>query len=264
MTVSNPHPSDGGRKVTLSTGETIELPVSLDATMTAVVLPADRERVAALLPAGLSPTRAGRGTAPVGLLSVEYHDVGDGALEPYDEFAVIVGATPGAPSGIPYLSPLRRNDGYVWYMPVTREPARAFGAEIWGYPKVVADIDIEDSKGRRRTTVTIDGDRFLTMAVERPRTVAREDAITAYAVKDGTLLRVRGDLSGDVGIWPYTRRFSYALGDHPNAERLRELDLGDRAFARFYADGVITFGPGDPVDDRRSERRDGSLGSDAV
>lgn len=212
--------------------------------MTAVIVPADRVQVANLLPPGLSPIRAGRETAAVWLLSVEYHDIDDGALEPYNEFAITLGATYGDSSGVPYISPLFRNEGYVWWMPVTHEPARAFGDEIWGYPKVVADIDIEETNGRRRTTVTVDGEHFITITVERPRTISREDSITAYTVKDEKLLGIQGELSGEMGMWPYSSRFSYTLGDHPKAEQLQELNLGDRAFTRFYADGDITFGPG--------------------
>lgn len=238
---------EAGDEVTLSTGETIRLPVPLEATMSAAIVPADRTRVDELLPAGLSPIRAGRASAAVWLLSVAYHDVDDGALEPYDEFAIVLGATHGAPSGIPYLSPLHRTEGYVWYMPVSHEPARAFGDEIWGYPKVVGDVDIEEADGRRRTTVTVEGDHLLTVDVERPRTFSREDSITVYTVKDGRLLATRGDLSGAMGMWPYSTRFSCTLGDHPKADELRELDLGDRAFTRFYADGDLTFGPGRPL-----------------
>lgn len=238
---------ENGDEVTLSTGQTVELPAYTRATMSAVIVPASRRRVAALLPPGLSPVRAGFGTAAVWLLSVEYHDIGRGALDPYDEFAVIIAATPDSGTGVPYVSPLARTEGYVWYMPVTTEPGRAFGDEVWGYPKVVADIDIEDDGRRRRTTVTVDGDRFITMSMARPPTVTRDETLTAYTETEGSLLRTRGDLSGEMGAWPYSRRFSYSLGDHPKAETLRELELGDRAFARFYADGDAVFGAGKPI-----------------
>ncbi|MFB6183880.1 MAG: acetoacetate decarboxylase family protein [Haloarculaceae archaeon] len=247
MAVSNPHALDPGDEVTLSTGETIRLPVTLEATMNSVILPGDRAAVDTLLPEGLSPIRAGRGTAPVWLLSVAYHDVGGGAMEPYDEFAVVLGATTGGSSGVPYVSPVVSTEGYVWYMPVTHEPARAFGDEIWGYPKVVGDVDFESSGGRRHTTVTVDGQRVLTTDVAVPRTVSRTDRITAYAVTDDRLLRIRGDLDAEMGLWPYSDRFSVSLGEHPRADTLRNLDLGDRAFTRFYADGELTFYPGEPV-----------------
>lgn len=247
MRPTTTRPLEPGDAVTLSTGQRIELPVATEATMTAAIVPADREQAAALLPSALSPVRAGIGTAAVWLLSVEYHDIDDGSLAPYNEFAVVIAATPGPPAGVPFLSPLFRTEGYVWHMPVTTESARAFGEEIWGFPKVVADIEIEETDGRRRTTVTVDGDHLITTEVTKPPTVFRNDNLTAYAVKDGTLLRIQGDLAAEMGLWPYSRRFSYTLGDHSRAETLRDLSLGDRAFTRFYADGEVTFGPGEPV-----------------
>jgi hypothetical protein len=239
-------PSDGDA-VTLSTGETLDLPVSMDSTITAVVLPADRRAAAELLPDGLSPIRAGRGTAAVWLLSASHRDVGGGALADYDEFAVMVSATPGEPDGVPYVSPALRTETYVWYMPVTTDPARAFGEEIWGYPKVVADIDVEEGPGRRRTTVTADGERLLTFTIEKPPTVSRNDSLTTYAVRDGRLLRVRADVAGELGVWPYTTGFSYTLGAHPRAATLRDLNLGDRAFARFHSDARLRFHAGESL-----------------
>ncbi len=240
-------PSDGD-EVTLSTGQTLDLPVSMDSTITSVALPADRRAAADLLPDGLSPIRASRGTAAVWLLSASHRNVGDGALDDYDEFAVMVGATHGAPDGVPYVSPALRTETYVWFMPVTTKPARAFGDEIWGYPKVVAEIDVEETPGRRRTTVTVDGDRLLTFAVEKPPTVSRSDTLTTYTVRDGRLLRVRADVTGDLGVWPYTTNFSYTPGEHPRAATLRGLDLGDRAFARFHTDARVRFRAGEPLD----------------
>jgi hypothetical protein len=240
-------PADGDA-VTLSTGQTIDLPVSMDSTITAVVLPADRQAAAELLPDGLSPIRAGRGTAAVWLLSATHRNVGDGALDDYHEFAVMVAATDGPSAGIPYVSPTLRTETYVWYMPVTTEPARAFGEEIWGYPKIVADIDIEEGERRRRTTVTVDGDHLLTFTMRNPPTISRSDTLTTYAVRGGRLLRVRADVTGELGVWPYTREFSYTLGNHPRAATLRDLALGDRAFARFHSDARLRFRAGEPID----------------
>jgi hypothetical protein len=240
-------PADGDA-VTLSTGQTIDLPVSMDSTITAVVLPADRRAAADLLPDGLSPIRASRGTAAVWLLSATHRNVGGGVLDDYHEFAVMVSATPGAPDGVPYVSPALRTETYVWSMPVTTDPARAFGEEIWGYPKVVADIDVEEGPRRRRTTVTVDGDRLLTFAIPKPPTVSRRDTLTTYAVRDGRLLRVRADVAGELGVWPYTTGFSYSLGEHSRAATLRDLDLGGRAFARFHTDARLRFRAGQPID----------------
>ena len=250
VTISDLGRIEAGDAVTLSTGETIELPATLEATMAAVLLPADRERVAAQLPPNLSPIRAGCGKAPVWLLSVAYNDVGGGAIEPYDEFAVVLGATPGPASGVPYLSPLVRTEGYVWYMPVTHESARAFGDEIWAFPKVVGDVDVREADGWRETTVAVDGERVVSLAMKRPPTISRTDSITAYTATEAGTFGVAFEFSGRMGAWPYSGQFSCTLGDHPKADELRTFGLGDRAYLRFFATGEFTIYPGRRVADR--------------
>lgn len=239
-----------GEAVTLSTGETLEFPIRTNSAITAVILSADRDRTAELLPNGLAPIQASRGRAAIWLMSAQHRNVGDGSMEDYNEFAVMISATAGGADGIPYISPLLRTETYVWYMPVTHEPARAFGDELWGYPKEVAEIEVDEQDDRHRTTVTADGDHFITLEVEHPPTFSQEDTLTTYTVKDDTLLRVDTDSSGEMGIWPYTTKFSYTLGDHPRATELEQLDLGSRAFGRFYGTGELVFPPGEPIDKR--------------
>jgi hypothetical protein len=100
-------------------------------------------------------------------------------------------------------------DGYVDFLPVPTDPARALGVDIWGYPKTVADVTHRDRGATRHTTVTVDG---------------------------------------HVGAWPASRAFSMTLGDHPRADRLRRLDAGDRALLRFAA-AEVTIHAGRSVGD---------------
>jgi hypothetical protein len=255
MPATQLHGLEAGDRVVLSTGEVIELPVSMRATMAGVIVPARRDWVARRLPPGLTPIRGGAGTAPVWLLGVDYHEINGGALRPYSELTVTLGAVPDGSPGVPYLSPLLRTGGYVWHMAVTHEPARAFGEEVWGYPKTVADLETERSEGWMRTTVTAGSKPFITIDVKRPPTVPGTNHLTAYTVPDGELLGARLDLSGKLGLWPYSSAFRYALGDHPKAQELRQAGLGDRAFARFYASGDVEAHPGgSPLGDERSRR----------
>lgn len=115
---------------------------------------APREPVKKLLPDGLRAIRVPGRNAAIAFLSVEYHRIGDGAIEPYDEFAVVLPAAHGSPAPVPSLAALSRGpSGYIWYLPVTTEPAEALGVDVWGFPKTVADITHEDDGSRRRTTV---------------------------------------------------------------------------------------------------------------
>lgn len=242
--------------ITLSTGETVELPLSTTGTMVGAVFAAPREQVAALLPGGLRPMRTTPGgKAAVTFLSVEYHRIDDGEIDPYNEFAVVLPAVHGSTATIPYLSALTRGtSGYMWYLPVTTEPAKALGIDVWGFPKVVAEITHEDDGSRRRTTVTVDGERFVTFEMARPPSMAMQTDGSIYTVKDGELLHVPTEVTGEVGGWPFSDQVSVAFGEHSRAEPLRELDISDRALARVSAEGEARFYPGEPLSPERRGR----------
>jgi hypothetical protein len=230
-----------GTVETLSTGHRVELPLSTTARIRGVVLPASRSGVRSLLPEGLRPVRATPTRAAVTVLSVAYDRIGGGDIEPYDEFGVLL---PAVPADAPPASAIRRVGGYVDFLPVTTEPARALGVEIWGYPKAVADITHRERGATRHTTVTVDGERFVDCAVDRPPTAETRLSAASYTTMDGHLLRERLTVDGRIGAWPASGAFSLTLGDHPRADRLRRLAIGDRALLRVAADAEFTIHAG--------------------
>jgi len=245
--VSRPGGTDGA-VATLSTGHRVELPLSTTARARGVVLPASRSGVRALLPDGLQPVQATPTRAAVTFLSVAYDRVGGSDIEPYDEFGVLfpaVRADTGTPPSVAALT--HGVGGYVDFLPVTTEPARALGVDIWGYPKVVADITHREWGSTRHTAVTVDGERFVDLSVERPPTTEARLSATSYTTMDGQLLRERLTVDGRIGAWPASGAFSMTLGDHPRADRLRRLDVGDRALLRVAADAECTIHAGRPV-----------------
>ncbi|WP_170977327.1 acetoacetate decarboxylase family protein [Halorussus salinisoli] len=235
--------------MTLSTGETITLPLSTEATMLGAVFAVPKQQVTALLPNELQPMRVtAGGKAAVTFLSVEYHRIGNGEINPYNEFAVVLPAVHEPTTTIPYLSALTRGaSGYMWFLPVTTESAKALGVDIWGFPKVVADITHKDVGTRRRTTVTVDGDRFITFETTHPPSMETQDEGYTYTVKDDELLRVPNKVNGEIGAWPFTDEVTVALGESHRAEPLRELDVSDRALARVSVKGEARFYPGEPL-----------------
>jgi hypothetical protein len=238
-----------GKLETLSTGHDVRLPLSTHATMTGAVLSASPEAVRELLPAGLAPVRATPNRAAVTFLCVDYDRIGhDSGIEPYNEFGVLIPAVHDNSRTLPFLSVLTRGvTGLVWHLPVTSEPAKALGVDIWGYPKEVADIVHEDDGSTRRTTVEIDDQQLIDMTVDRPPMFEQSDSGVSYTTKDGTILCEQLELNGEIGLWPYSSSISYTLGDHPRARRLAELDLSDRALLRFAADTEFVIHEGNPV-----------------
>ena len=238
-----------GRSEVLSTGHEVDLPLSTHATMTGAVLSASPDAVHELLPTGLTPIRATPGRAAVTFLCVDYDRIGYGSdITPYNEFGVLIPAVHDDSRTLPYVSVLTRGvTGYVWHLPVTSEPATALGVDIWGYPKEVADITHDDDGSTRHTSVHLDGQHLIDVTVDRPPTFSRTDSGVSYTTKNGHVLREELGLDGEIGVWPYSSSVSYTLGDHPRAERLRELDLSERALLRFAADTEFVIHEGERV-----------------
>lgn len=238
-----------GKSEVLSTGHEVELPLSTRATMTGAVLSASPDAVRDLLPAGLTPIQATRNRAAVTLLCVDYDRIGtDSGITPYNEFGVLFPAVHDDSRTLPYVSVVTRGvTGYVWYLPVTSEPARALGVDIWGYPKEVADIVHEDDGSTRRTSVHVDGRHLIDVTVDRPPLFGQTDSGVSYTTRDGAILCEDLELDGEIGVWPYSSNVSYTLGDHPRARRLDDLDLSDRALMRFAADTEFVIHEGEQV-----------------
>jgi len=258
-TSDQPSGADSGRvpvatgdTVTLSTGQTVTVPLETAATVTGLMFPADSDAVADLLPDGLWPARVTTDRAVVTVLAVEYHRIGDDAMRPYDELAVVLASTP-RPSPSP-LVPLVTGDygGYVHSLPVTTESARALGDEVWGLPKTVARISHHDEAGRRTTSVVEDGNHVLTVAIARPRTWPTAHGTTSYAVRDGRLEQFSVDMDGRFGVRPLSTDFDVLIGHHDRSVALRSLDLGDRAIAQVSFEGTVTYGAGQSVERRWS------------
>lgn len=238
-----------GRAETLSTGHEVDLPLSTHATMTGVVLSASPDAVRELLPAGLTPIRATPDRAAVTFLCVDYDRIGHGSgIEPYNEFGVLLPAVHDDARTLPYVSVFTRGvTGYVWHLPVTTEPAKALGVDVWGYPKEVADITHDDDGSARRTSVRIDGEHLVDVTVDRPPMFGQTDSGVSYTTMDGAVLRERLELDGEIGVWPYSSNISYTLGDHPRAQQLKQLGLSDRALLRFAADTEFIIHEGERV-----------------
>ena len=46
---------------------------------------------------------------------------------------------------------------WIWHLPVSNEVADVHGRTIWGFPKIVADIEVTETDGRRTTAMSVDG-----------------------------------------------------------------------------------------------------------
>lgn len=246
--VDSPGSTNTDTTISLSTGQTVHLPLLTEATALGAVFQVPRSPVQELLPEGVTPIGTTLGTAAVTLVSVEYHHIDVDELDPYNEFAVLFPAVHGSTRILPLVTLFDRiTSGYMWYLPVTTTSAKALGADIWGHPKVVGDIVHVDDGRRRRTSVEVDGEHVLTFAVRRPGSMSLQDSGYVYTVKDEELLRGPIEIKGQMGMWPFSGKVSVTFGDHPRGRQLQTLDIGGRAIARFSVRGRVAFGEGQPV-----------------
>ncbi len=231
-------------EIELSSGTRIGLPVRYyDWEALHAIFPVSAAKVQRLLPSiKLKPILVAPGIATVTFSAFEYRRIAD--VAPYNEFAVSVPVQyeprvnlPGLPLLFnPLVSPkwFSRFGSYIYHLPVTTQEACDLGVEIWGYPKVVAEIIFEDADQVRRCRLRAEGKDVITLEVKKLATKSRALRFCTYSVKNDELLRTPVEISGRVGIARLPGGASYTLHRGPIAEELKALEIGKRALGRMY------------------------------
>jgi hypothetical protein len=241
----------GSSERRLSTGHEIELPLSCRARLGGCVFAADWAPLRATLPRELTPVRLGPRSGAVALVGVDYHEVG--TLEPYREFAVVVPTATDGVAGIP--TRLSGVGGHVVDLPVTTEPARALGDEVWGFPKSVTGIAVETTPETVAVTVDDGGRPDVELSVDVTGASARRvrRRLTATAFLDDRLVRVPVDVDAEARVALAAgsgedSAVRLARGHGRYACVLRDLGVRPRVYARFVAShAVARVHPPEPV-----------------
>jgi len=189
---------------------------------------------------GLQVCRYLPGRAIVVLMFMHYID---GDLDEYLEFGTNVMVNPpGSTASGPRA--LQSAGAFTHHLPVDQPFTLEAGIKIWGYPKVLADFTVRESR-RFGFDVSVDGQLVVGMEFRRGlpfRLTPRQQAQLSYSHRDGvtretafehTVDGVRTRFGG-VRIW---------LGDHPYAKELASLGLPKRAMMSSSAENVqMSFG----------------------
>ncbi len=172
---------------------------------------ADLVRYSGLEPAPVLPGR--------GLLSLACVRYTDGDLGRYHEVAVaLLVRRPGG---------RRRQVGvFIHQLPVDQTFTCEAGRVMWGFPKFLADITIEEgAAGRATCTLSHGGEHVLTLeAGSGIPSPAAGLALDAYSWRDGTLRRTGWSLRPS-GARMRVGGARVVLGSHPLAAELRRLGL---------------------------------------
>jgi hypothetical protein len=209
-------------------------------------------------PTGLEVTGPLPGKALVALAVCRYDDTD---LDPYHEVALsFVVRSHDAPPDPGPLGRLREFatgaiGAYIHRLPVDQAFTCAAGRDIWGFPKWITTIDIDEpGPGEQRhgcgTTVRLvdDGAHVLslTMASGGPIRLPSQ-APPSYSFRDGLLRRTAWETSAE-GVSGRPGGATLVLGDHPMADELRSLGLPRRALFTSHAEQMrASFGAAEVV-----------------
>jgi hypothetical protein len=196
-------------------------------------------------PTGLEATGPLPGRALVALAVCRYDDTD---LDSYHEVALSVVVRPhDAPRRASMAHRLREFGqgaigAYIHRLPVDQEFTCAAGRDVWGFPKWITTIDIDeprssDPQSGSSTTVRLvdDGTHILTLAMSSNGPVRLPaHAAPSYSFRDGVLRRTEWTTTSE-GVSGRLGGTTMALGDHPMADELRSLGLPKRALMTSHA-----------------------------
>lgn len=234
--------------------QTVQLPVEIRSARCFVAgFTADARAVGAAISgrgeAELRPLQIRPGRTVCMLVFVEYLD---GDLGPYHEFGVcFLLDDPAAPPAAPLaaLRALLRGDAHalIHELPVDGEFTMAAGREIWGFPKILAEFDVDHDSRVKHGRVS-QGGRLIAELTVRPGVPMPSSASSAvlqsYSQLDGVTRRTPWQLGATTGTRTRLGGASLALGDHPIADGLRALGLSRHALTSSSVAGLsMTFGP---------------------
>jgi len=188
------------------------------------------DRVRSLLPSErLHPLTIAPRKAVTAIGFIEYRDSDIG---PYNELTIGFPVTIDrrAPMLIGMLRGMKTGSAsYVWHLPVTTEIARDLGIAVAGYPKILADITIDDDDEWIHCRAAAAGQEILNLSIRKPKTkrVNRRwpsDILTTrerFVQRTPAVSNVR-----HMGASMKADDAQLETGDHPIGAEVDSLELG--------------------------------------
>ncbi|MDJ0416723.1 acetoacetate decarboxylase family protein [Rhodococcus opacus] len=190
-----------------------------------------------------------------GICVLVFVDYVDGDLGPYNEFGVAFLVRDHRADGTSVRRDLKalaqgRAGALIHQLPVDGDFTLAAGRGIWGFPKVLADFDVDHTGSVKRGSVSRDGRLIAQLSVNPGIAVPGSGAgtsLAAYSHLDELTRFTTWDMN-PTGVRSRPGGAELKLGSHPIADELRSLGLPKRALLTSSIPELkMTFGDARPV-----------------
>ncbi|WP_213574004.1 acetoacetate decarboxylase family protein [Rhodococcus sp. USK13] len=190
-----------------------------------------------------------------GICALVFVDYVDGDLGPYNEFGVTFLVRDHRTDSTSVAQDVKalakgRAGALIHRLPVDGEFTLAAGRGIWGFPKVLADFDVDHVSSVKRASVSQDGRLIAQLSVAKGISLPGSGAgasLAAYSHLDGITRFTTWDMNPS-GVRSRPGGAELKLGSHPIAEELRSLGLPKRALVTSSIPNLrMTFGDAQPV-----------------
>jgi hypothetical protein len=237
-------------------GRDLTLPIAIaDCSLLLNVFTVDAVAAQRLLEGtGLTAARVLPGKGALLLMGVAYRD---NPLGNYNETAMLLAAYPPGEAkrswiGGALANLVMRVPYFVYRMPVDQEFTTHVGRFVWGYPKYLAQIDVEFDGESASTRLTQDGEfvlSFQAAAVPEGRgTSLRGRVGSNLTFRDGQLRRIPATLGGTGISWHIGGTAPEVGEHHPLALDMRALGLPKRPLLSASSPHAqMTFGVPEPL-----------------
>jgi len=148
----------------------------------------------------------------------------DTDVGPYGEFGVSI------PTYVKHEGK-RYRGFFIYRLPVTTEVAMVAGIECYGFPKSVTEMKHENGQNNYSVSISQDGRRILDMSIEKGGfSIGFSGEMGMFTVKDGEIMYTEfiGQAVARIKLFG---KGELSLGDHPMADEIRALDIGNKPFA---------------------------------
>ena len=216
-----------------------------DVTCSIAIFMCPFEKAQKILPhPSMKPVKMPRGRALVLFSNYVYRNVL--GVPPYNEIAMTIPIMMNPKINVPVLpmiTPWFKEFGfYVFSMPVTSLENQIRGEKIWGLPKVVQEIEIDDQESQVVTSAREEnGEVYYELNVPKVGTPTHFDVgSNLYSLKDGQFLQSATHFKGTFKVKKHMSllfrkdvkadRNYLKLGDTPSGKFLKELEMDGYSF----------------------------------